>query len=172
MAEPILKLVDVCYRYPTGPEALRGVTLAVAPGERVGLVGPNGAGKSTLLLALAGFLPAQGTIVVAGHRLSRGSARDVRRHLGLVFQDADDQLFMPRVGDDVAFGPVTMGLDPHEVAHRVEEALAAATQGHLQPMQQLLAALRRPFDQDPQQDAYAEPAPAEQTAAYQTFCGT
>lgn len=125
MAEPMLELADVRYRYPTGPEALRGVTFSVAPGERVGLVGPNGAGKSTLLLALAGFVSAEGLIRVAGHTLTRGTARDVRRHLGLVFQDADDQLFMPRVIDDIAFGPVTMGLALDEVQVRVHEALHA-----------------------------------------------
>jgi cobalt/nickel transport system ATP-binding protein len=125
MADPALELADVRYRYPTGPEALRGVTLAVQPGERVGLVGPNGAGKSTLLLALAGFVPAEGLIRVAGHTLARGTARDVRRHLGLVFQDPDDQLFMPRVADDIAFGPVTMGLPLEEVEVRVHEALHA-----------------------------------------------
>jgi len=125
MAEPMLELEDVRYRYPTGAEALRGVTFSVEAGERVGLVGPNGAGKSTLLLAMAGFVSAQGKIRVAGHRLTRGTARDVRRHLGLVFQDADNQLFMPRVGDDVAFGPVTMGLAPEEVRSRVAEALAS-----------------------------------------------
>jgi cobalt transport protein ATP-binding subunit len=125
MPDWAVELADVRYRYPTGPEALRGVTLAVQPGERVGLVGPNGAGKSTLLLALAGFVPAEGLIRVAGHRLARGTARDVRRHLGLVFQDPDDQLFMPRVADDIAFGPVTMGLPLEEVEVRVHEALHA-----------------------------------------------
>jgi len=125
MAEPVLELVDVRYRYPTGTEALRGVTLAIQPGEHVALAGPNGAGKSTLVLAMAGFVSARGTIRVAGHTLTPGSARDVRRHLGLVFQDADDQLFMPRVADDVAFGPATMGLEEDEVRVRVAEALAA-----------------------------------------------
>ena len=125
MPEPILQLVDVRYRYPTGPQALAGVTLSVEAGERVGLIGPNGAGKSTLLLSIAGFVPATGTIRLAGHTLSRATVRDVRRHLGLVFQDPDDQLFMPRVGDDVAFGPATMGLPPEEVHARVHEALAA-----------------------------------------------
>jgi len=125
MAEPVVQLVDVRYRYPTGARALAGVTLAVQPGERVALAGPNGAGKSTLVLAMAGFLRAEGTIRVAGHTLAPGSARDVRRHLGLVFQDADDQLFMPRLGDDVAFGPATMGLGPEEVRARVRGALAA-----------------------------------------------
>jgi cobalt/nickel transport system ATP-binding protein len=125
MPEPVLELVDVRYRYPTGTEALCGVTLSIGPGERVGLVGPNGAGKSTLLLALAGFVPAQGAIRVGGHTLTRSTVRDVRRHLGLVFQSPDDQLFMPRVGEDVAFGPVTMGLDEPEVAARVHEALEA-----------------------------------------------
>jgi cobalt/nickel transport system ATP-binding protein len=125
MPEPILQLEDVRYRYPTGPEALAGVTFSVAPGERVGLIGPNGAGKSTLLLSIAGFVPAAGTIRLAGHTLTRDTVRDVRRHLGLVFQDPDDQLFMPRVGDDVAFGPTTLGLSPEEVHARVHEALAA-----------------------------------------------
>jgi len=125
VAEPVLELQNVRYRWPTGTEALRGVTFSVQAGERVGLVGPNGAGKSTLLLAMAGFVAADGKIRVAGHRLARGTARDVRRHLGLVFQDPDDQLFMPRVGDDVAFGPVTMGLDAKDVEDRVAESLSA-----------------------------------------------
>jgi cobalt/nickel transport system ATP-binding protein len=125
MAEPVLELDDVRYAYPTGREALRGVTLRVAAGERVGLVGPNGAGKSTLLMAMMGFAPARGGIRVAGHTLTRATARDVRRHVGLVFQDPDDQLFMPRVGEDVAFGPVTMGLGLDEVGRRVHEALIA-----------------------------------------------
>ena len=123
MAEPALEFRDVRYRYPAGAEALGGVTFAVGAGEKVGLVGPNGAGKSTLLLALAGFLPAEGHIRVAGHTLTPATARDVRRHLGLVFQDPDDQLFMPRLGEDVAFGPQTMGLEPAEVEARVHEAL-------------------------------------------------
>jgi cobalt/nickel transport system ATP-binding protein len=125
MAEPSLELVDVRYRYHAGAEALRGVTFSVAAGERVGLVGPNGAGKSTLLLTIAGFLPAEGRIRVAGHTLNRSTVRDVRRHLGIVFQDPDDQLFMPRVGEDVAFGPVTMGLAPAEVRARTAESLEA-----------------------------------------------
>ncbi|HUX02914.1 MAG: ABC transporter ATP-binding protein [Phycisphaerae bacterium] len=125
MAERVLELRDVRYRYPTGAEALDGVTVDVGAGEKVGLVGPNGAGKSTLLLAIAGFLPAEGHIRVAGHTLTASTARDVRRHLGLVFQDPDDQLFMPRLGEDVAFGPQTMGLGPAEVETRVAEALEA-----------------------------------------------
>jgi len=125
MDEPTLQLDDVRYRYPTGEEALRGVTLSVGACEHVGLVGPNGAGKSTLLMAIAGFVPAVGRICLSGHVLSRATVGHVRSHLGLVFQDPDDQLFMPRVGDDVAFGPSTMGLTPHEVHMRVHESLEA-----------------------------------------------
>jgi cobalt/nickel transport system ATP-binding protein len=166
MAEPILELADVRFRYPTGLEALRGVTFAVAPGERVGLVGPNGAGKSTLVLAIAGFLEAEGLIRVAGHTLAPATARDVRRHLGLVFADPDDQLFMSRVGDDVAFGPLSAGLAPQEVHERVHEALAAVglegfearAPQHLSDGEKRLAALATVLAMRPQVLVLDEPS--------------
>ncbi len=120
---PIIEMEGVRYAYPDGPEALRAVDLRLEAGERVALVGPNGAGKSTLLLALAGLLPAQGTIRVGGLELCRSNLREIRRKVGLVFQDPNDQLFMPTVAEDVAFGPAQMGLPREEVERRVREAL-------------------------------------------------
>jgi cobalt/nickel transport system ATP-binding protein len=119
----LIELEDVRYAYHDGPEALRGVTLRLDAGERAALVGPNGAGKSTLLLALAGLVPAQGTIRVGGVTLGRSTLREIRRKVGLVFQDSNDQLFMPTVAEDVAFGPSQMGLPREEVDRRVGEAL-------------------------------------------------
>jgi len=121
----LLEIDTLAYTYPGGPEALRGVTLRVRAGERVALVGPNGAGKSTLLLALVGLLPARGSIRVGGVALARDTLREIRRRIGLVFQDPNDQLFLPTIEEDVAFGPAQMGLAADEVRRRVGEALRA-----------------------------------------------
>jgi cobalt transport protein ATP-binding subunit len=119
-------LEHVHYRYPDGFEALRGVDLRIGNGEKVALVGPNGAGKSTLMLQLNGTLrPAHGSVRVAGLSVTKETIRRVRAEVGLVFQDPDDQLFSPTVFDDVAFGPLHMGLSADEVHRRVERALAA-----------------------------------------------
>jgi cobalt/nickel transport system ATP-binding protein len=121
----LLEIDDLSYTYPGGPEALRGITLHLRDGARVALVGPNGAGKSTLLLALVGILPASGTVRVGGVTLGRDTLREVRSRIGLVFQDPNDQLFMPTVDEDVAFGPAQLGLPPDEVRRRTGEALRA-----------------------------------------------
>jgi cobalt/nickel transport system ATP-binding protein len=128
MSEPSLEVVDLSFSYPDGLQALRGVQLHVHHGERVALLGPNGAGKTTLLLHLNGILrPSAGTVRVAGLEVSDESSLEVRRMVGLVFQDPDDQLFMPTVAQDVAFGPANFGVEGLEIETRVEEALEAVS---------------------------------------------
>ncbi|HEX5015009.1 MAG TPA: ABC transporter ATP-binding protein [Candidatus Limnocylindrales bacterium] len=114
------------FTYPDGYEALKGIDLAIAAGEKVALVGPNGAGKSTLLLHLNGINePTHGTVRIGDTVVDRASARRIRARVGLVFQDPDDQLFSPTVFEDVAFGPLHMGMPTEDIHDRVERALAA-----------------------------------------------
>ncbi len=121
-----LRVTGLHYAYPDGREALRGVDLEVGSGERVAVLGPNGAGKTTLMLHLNGVLtPRQGSVEVDGLTVGKPNLREVRRRVGIVFQDPDDQLFCPTVRQDVAFGPANLGLGPTEVDERVQAALAA-----------------------------------------------
>jgi cobalt transport protein ATP-binding subunit len=121
-----VQLEHVHFSYPDGFEALRGIDIAIDRHEKVAIVGPNGAGKSTLLLHLNGiFLPSHGRVRVAGSEIDRSSVRRVRAEVGLVFQDPDDQLFSPTVFEDVAFGPLHMGVTDADIHGRVERALAA-----------------------------------------------
>lgn len=132
MSHHYLLFDDVHYRYPNGYEALRGVSFRITHGEKVALVGANGAGKSTLLLHTDGLLmPSQGEVVMGGITLTRRTLPLVRQSVGLVFQDSDNQLFMPTVEEDVAFGPSNMRLEPHEIERRVAEALDAVGALHL-----------------------------------------
>ncbi|MGL4177091.1 MAG: energy-coupling factor ABC transporter ATP-binding protein [Dermatophilaceae bacterium] len=126
MSVPVIDVRGVAYHYPGGHQALHGVDLHVHPGERVALLGPNGAGKTTLVLHLNGILiPERGSVTVSGIPVARENLLEVRRRVGIVFQDPDDQLFMPTVRDDVAFGPANLGLRGAELDARVAEALAA-----------------------------------------------
>ena len=121
---PSLLVEDVAFAYPDGHQALFGVDLRIEPGERVALLGPNGAGKTTLVLHLNGILrPGRGAITVAGLPVTKANLREIRSRVGIVFQDPDDQLFMPTVGEDVAFGPRNLGLPEAEVTERVAAAL-------------------------------------------------
>ncbi|MET9348953.1 energy-coupling factor ABC transporter ATP-binding protein [Streptomyces termitum] len=108
---PSLDVRGLAYAYPDGHQALFGVDLTLGRGERVALLGPNGAGKTTLVLHLNGILTAgAGTVTVAGLPVGRKHMAEIRRKVGIVFQDPDDQLFMPTVREDVAFGPAAAGL--------------------------------------------------------------
>lgn len=121
----LLEVEDLAYTYPDGTRALMGVSFSVAEGERVALLGPNGAGKTTLLLVLIGIVEAQsGEVRVGGVTLEPETYPEVRRRIGVVFQDPDDQLFMPTVGDDVAFGPANLGWRGADLDARVAAALA------------------------------------------------
>ena len=111
------------YDYPNGRPALAGVDLHIEHGERVALLGPNGAGKTTFVLHLNGLLRGTGSLEVAGIDLPEGDLGELRARVGMVFQDPDDQLFMPTVREDVAFGPLNLGLERHQVEARVAEAL-------------------------------------------------
>ena len=125
-APPALEVDGVAYAYPDGHQALYGVSFRVLRGERVALLGPNGAGKTTLVLQLNGVLLAgAGQVAVAGLPVAAEHLKEIRRRVGIVFQDPDDQLFMPTVAEDVAFGPANLGLRGPELETRVKGALAA-----------------------------------------------
>lgn len=110
-----LEIADVGFTYEDGTVALKGLSMSIGKGEKVAVVGPNGAGKSTLLHLIAGFrMPFSGQVMIEGRPLDESSADDLRKQVGLLFQDPDDQIFMPTVEEDVAFGPRNLGLDDIE----------------------------------------------------------
>ena len=124
---PAIEIRNLQFHYPDGKEALRGISFSVADGECIGLVGPNGSGKSTLLLHLNGLLPEvfpkSPAVLIYGKMLSRETAAEIRRDVGLLFQDPDDQLFCPTVYEDVAFGPTQFGMSDEQVRNAVAKAL-------------------------------------------------
>jgi cobalt/nickel transport system ATP-binding protein len=121
--DEIIRLNNLTYAYPDGRRALDGVNLAVRRGESLALIGPNGAGKSTLLLHLNGILPGEGRVAVNGEIITESNLKEVRRTVGLVFQNPDDQLFSATVFDDIAFGPLNLGWPEERVRAAVREAL-------------------------------------------------
>jgi len=135
MSEPVIRIRTLSFAYPDGRQALTDINLEVNEGEKVAVVGPNGAGKSTLFLHLNGILRGDDHVEIGGLSVSDKTARAIRAKVGLVFQDPDDQLFSPTVFEDVAFGPLHMGMAEEEVRARVGRALAAVGmtghQGHM-----------------------------------------
>jgi len=127
----VVKIEHLSFSYPDGHKALQDVSLVIVEGETVGLIGPNGAGKSTLMLHLNGLLRSNGCLRVLDMHVDGKNLKTIRTKIGVVFQDPDDQLFMPTVAEDVAFGPMNQHLPPAEVEARVEEALARVGAAHL-----------------------------------------
>ena len=126
MAETILEIKDLHYNYPDGTQAIRGIDFKVEKGQMISILGPNGAGKSTFFLHFNGIIePTSGEIIIEGKPLTydKKSLLEARAKVGVVFQNPDDQLFAPTVFEDVAFGPMNMGLEEDEVRTRVESAL-------------------------------------------------
>ncbi len=126
MAQAILEVKDLHYNYPDGTQAIKGIDFQVEEGQMISILGPNGAGKSTFFVHYYGIIePTSGEIIIEGKKLEydKKSLLEARAKVGVVFQNPDDQLFAPTVFEDVAFGPMNMGLDEEEVKQRVEEAL-------------------------------------------------
>jgi cobalt/nickel transport system ATP-binding protein len=132
MSHHIVEVQDLTHTYPDGTAAVHGISFRIHHGESVAVVGANGAGKSTLLLHLNGYLtPQGGTVRIGDFPLTKATVRDIRKTVGMIFQDPDDQLFMPTVYDDVAFGPLNLGLPPGEIEARVHQALIRTHTEHL-----------------------------------------
>ena len=154
------------FRYPDGVEALRGIDFELMPGETVALLGANGSGKTTFLLHLLGLLHGEGEIEVCGKRLEKSTYAYARQKIGVLFQDSDDQLFMPTVEEDVAFGPMNQKFSSEEVDRRVGSALErvsvedlrARAPHHLSAGQKRRVALAGVLAMDPEIILLDEPA--------------
>jgi cobalt/nickel transport system ATP-binding protein len=120
---PLVEAYNLRYRYPDGTAALQGVDFRLHAGERVALFGANGSGKTTFVLHLNGLLAGEGEVRICGLEVVKANLPEIRRKVGLVFQDSDNQLFMPTVLEDVAFGLLNRGADPRTAVERAREAL-------------------------------------------------
>lgn len=129
--ETMLAIKNWTVKYPDGTEAVRDLTFSVSKGEHLALVGANGAGKSTLILSLVGIVPGEGIVTVDGTDLTEKTVNEIRTKAGVVFQNPDDQLFLPTIYDDIAFGPRNQGMDEKSVRYRVEDRLKLLRIEHL-----------------------------------------
>lgn len=175
-----LEFKDVSFSYPGGHQVLRDISFSIEKGEKVALVGLNGSGKSTLLLHTNGLLTADsGTVLVDGIPITRKTVEQVRRTVGMVFQNADDQLFMPTVEADVAFGPRNMELPEEEVKRRVEKALSQTgcselkdrAPFHLSGGQKKMASIATVLSMEPDILVFDEPTSGLDFAAEAQFVG-
>ena len=155
------------FAYPDGRVALEGVDLVIDAGEKVAILGPNGAGKTTLALHMNGILePLSGSVTIGELEVVAANLKEIRRQVGLVFQDSNDQLFMPKVSEDVAFGPANMGVTGLELEERVDQALsavggselAARPSHHLSGGERRRAALATVLAMDPDVLVFDEPS--------------
>jgi cobalt/nickel transport system ATP-binding protein len=160
-----IEIENFSYHYPDGTPALNDINLSIEHGQRVALIGPNGAGKSTLLLAIAGFLKGTGNILIDGLEIKKENLKKVRSIIGLCLENPDDQLFMPTLFDDVAFGPLNMGLVDEDVKVRVDNALRTVgladmtdkAPHHLSAGQKRAAAIATILSMSPKIIAFDEP---------------
>lgn len=129
--KPLIEARQVKYRYDDGTVALNGIDFRLMPGENVALLGPNGSGKTTFVMRLVGLVSGDGEIEVCGNPLTPASLAEIRARIGIVFQDSDEQLFMPTVLEDVAFGPRNQGLDSGAAAAKARNALEQVHLGHV-----------------------------------------
>ncbi len=123
MKKTAARVIDLNFSYPDEPEILKNINFSLKQGETLGIIGPNGAGKSTLLLHLNGVLKQDGSVQIFGEPIKKQNIRNIRKKVGMVFQDPNDQLFMPTVFDDVAFGPLNLGIDRDQITIKVKDIL-------------------------------------------------
>ncbi len=160
-----IEIKSFSYKYPDGTVALNDINLSIEEKQKVVLIGPNGAGKSTLMLAMAGFAKGEGEIIVNGLKVEKKNLKKIRTVIGCCFENPDDQLFMPTLFDDVAFGPLNMGLDIEQVKIRVAQALrtvgmetmAEKAPHHLSAGQKRAAAIATILSMSPEIIALDEP---------------
>ncbi|MCJ7525173.1 MAG: energy-coupling factor ABC transporter ATP-binding protein [Candidatus Aminicenantes bacterium] len=177
MTSPVVEIRNLNFSYDSGKPALSGVNLDVANGECVGLIGPNGAGKSTLLLHLNGILRGRGDVRVLGLPLQKKNLKEIRARVGLVFQDPRQQLFLPSIEEDIAFGPLNAGFPPAEVRRRVArimelfglQEIGDSSPHHLSPGEQKKAALASVLVMDPELLAFDEPSSGLDPASRRDF---